>query len=72
VSILASLFFIVLGAIRWITSGGEQAKVASARSTILAALIGLVIALLAFFIVSYLLYFFTGQGLGSFQLPRLF
>src|SRR5438105_3470121 len=55
VAVLISLFFLIWGGIRWITSGGDKAKVAEARSHIIAAIVGLVIAFLAFFILTLVL-----------------
>ena len=46
-------FFILLsGAIRWITAGGDKTNIESARKTIANALIGLVILLSIFAIIS--------------------
>lgn len=70
IAVLIALFFLILGGIRWITSGGEKAKVDSARQTITAAIIGLVIAFLAFFILSLALSFF-GLSLTNLTLPRI-
>ncbi len=70
VAVLIALFFLIFGGIRWITSGGDKAKVESARGTIIAAIIGLVIAFLAFFILSLALSFF-GLSLSNLQLPTL-
>lgn len=53
VMVLAALLvfvFLIIGAFSWITSGGDKEKVASARETILHALIGLVILAVAFVI----------------------
>ncbi|MBI2011480.1 hypothetical protein HYS91_01795 [Candidatus Daviesbacteria bacterium] len=49
---LMVLVFLVIGAFNWITSGGEKEKVASARGTILNALIGLVVLAVAFVIAN--------------------
>ncbi len=68
IAVLIALFFLIFGGIRWITSGGDKAKVESARGTIIAAIIGLVIAFLAFFILSLALSFF-GLSLNNLQLP---
>jgi hypothetical protein len=46
------VIFIVLGGIRYATSGGDPEKVKKAKSTLLYALIGLAIAILANVIVS--------------------
>lgn len=47
---LAVLIFLIIGAFRWITSGGDKEAIAKARGTIVNALIGLAILALAFFI----------------------
>lgn len=46
-----TLIFIVIGGIKFITSGGDPAKVASARSSITYAVIGMVLLILAFVIM---------------------
>jgi hypothetical protein len=71
IAIIASVVFIILGGIRWITSGGDQAKIAAARSSILAAIVGLVISLAAFFILNFFVAFFTGQSFTNMKVPRL-
>ncbi len=48
---LAVLFYLILGAFSWITSGGDKEKVGGARKTIINALVGLAILALAFLIV---------------------
>ena len=70
IAVLIALFFLIFGGIRWITSGGDKAKVESARGTIIAAIVGFVIAFLAFFILSLALSFF-GLSLNNLTLPRL-
>lgn len=52
--IAGSLFFVfvfIIGAIRWISSGGDKAQIESARSTILNAVVGLIILFSLFAIV---------------------
>lgn len=44
------LFMIVMGAVQWITSGGDKEAVQKARSRITSAIIGLVLLALARFI----------------------
>lgn len=51
VAILALIFFI-WGGITWITSGGDKTKIQNARNKMVYSVIGLIIAFLAFFIVS--------------------
>jgi hypothetical protein len=54
VAVLAALFFLLWGGIKWITSGGDKEKVDSARGTITYAIIGLVIVILGYVIVSFI------------------
>lgn len=49
-AILLVLFYLVIGAFEWITSGGEKEAVGKARGKIINALIGLAILALAFLI----------------------
>lgn len=70
VAVILSLFFLIWGGVKWILSGGDKSAVESARNTIIAALIGLIIAFLAYFILSIILGFF-GLSLSALQLPRL-
>jgi len=70
VAILACLFFLIYGGIRWITSGGDEKQVEAAKSHVVAALVGLVIALAAFFILAFVGQFF-GVNLTSFNIPTL-
>ena len=69
--ILIALFFLIYGGIKWMTSGGERAKIDSARSTIINALIGLVIALCAFAIINLVIYFVIGGSTSDLSIPRL-
>lgn len=71
IGVLIALVYLVWGGVKWIMSGGEQAKIAAARAQIVHALIGLVIAFSAFMIINFVLYFFMGTGLGGLQLPKL-
>ncbi len=48
-----SVIFIILGGIRFVTSQGDSSQVSSARNTILYAVIGLVVAMMAFAIVNW-------------------
>jgi hypothetical protein len=46
---------IILGALRYVISAGDASKITQAKNTILYAVIGLVVALLAFAIVNFVL-----------------
>ncbi len=48
-----SIIMIIIGGLKYITSGGDSGKVSSAKDTILYSVIGLVVALLAQVIVSF-------------------
>lgn len=50
---LVAVVMIIVGGIRWLTSGGNEEQVELAKKTISAALIGMVIVLLAWAIVTY-------------------
>jgi large-conductance mechanosensitive channel len=60
-------FMLVLGGIKWITSGGDKGKTESARSQITAGLIGLVIVFAAWAILSLVENFF-GVDLRNFEI----
>jgi hypothetical protein len=70
IAIILCLVFLVMGGIKWSTSQGDQQKIAQARQTIIAALVGLVIAICTFFIVSLVLGVF-GLNLGQMKAPKL-
>jgi hypothetical protein len=53
---VASVIMIIVGGFRYVTSGGDSNKVAAARGTIINALIGLVIAVMAQVIVRFVLF----------------
>lgn len=65
---LAVLIYLVIGAFRWITSGGDKEAIGKARGHIVNALIGLAILALAFFITV-----LAGQivGINILSLPQV-
>lgn len=69
VAALISFIFLVLGGIRWITSGGDKEGTAKAQGTITAALIGLVIVFAAWAIVNLLQTFFGIPSVFKFEIP---
>lgn len=50
-----AVLMIIVGGIRYVTSGGDSNSVSSAKNTILYSVIGLVVALMAFAIVNFVL-----------------
>ena len=71
IAILMCVFFLIWGGIRWITSGGDKGRIDQARGTIVAAIVGLIISLLAFFITNVILIFITGKGISTMSIPTL-
>lgn len=70
-AIIIALGFLIYGGIKWIVSGGEKAAVEEARNHIIAALIGLVVVFLSYFIINIVVQFFVGTGLQNIQLPTI-
>ena len=62
IAIVAALAYLVYGGVKWIISEGDKSKVQEARSHIVAAVIGLIIVFLSYFIINLILQIF---GLGS-------
>ena len=50
-----SVIMLIIGGIRYVVSGGDQAAVTSAKNTILYAIVGIVVAFLAFAAVSFVI-----------------
>lgn len=71
IAILAALVYLVYGGFRWLVSSGDKSQVASAREHIVAAIIGLIIIFLSYFILNILLTFFGLGSLGSLKIPTL-
>lgn len=59
---IISVVMIIVGGIRYITSGGDSGKVSSAQNTVLYAVIGLIVVALAQVIVKFVLGKFVGAG----------
>ena len=60
---LISVVMLIYGGFRYIISGGDNKKVTDAKNTILYAIIGLIISLLAYAIVNFVIAAITGQNL---------
>lgn len=69
-AVLIALAFLVFGGIKWITSGGDKTAVEGARNTIVAAIVGLVIVFLSYFILNIILGLF-GLNLKTLNIPQL-
>jgi len=69
-AIVIALIWLVIGGIKWITSSGDSSKVEGARNQIIAAVIGLIVVFLSFFILNFVLTLF-GLSLTSIDIPVL-
>lgn len=61
IAALISFIFLIIGGVKWITSGGDKEGTAKAQSTITAALIGLLIVFAAWAIIRLIETFFGIQ-----------
>ena len=59
---LISVIMLVYGGLRYILSGGDSKKVTDAKNTVLYAIIGLIISMLAYAIVNFVLNSVIGVG----------
>jgi len=71
VAALIAFFFLVVGGIKWITSGGDKEQTAKAQGTITAALVGLVIVFAAWAIIRLLEAFFGFEILSTLKIPQV-
>lgn len=70
ISAVVALVFLVWGGFKWITSGGDKTKVEAARNTIIAAVVGLIVAFLAYFILAVVLGIF-GIKFENLSIPNI-
>ncbi|MDT4838723.1 hypothetical protein FQZ97_724880 [compost metagenome] len=57
-----SVIMLIIGGIRYTISGGDSSAVTSAKNTIMYAIVGIIVAVLAFAIVNFVLKGLTGVG----------
>jgi len=62
-----SVIMVIVGGLRYAISGGNSSAVTAAKNTILYALVGLVVAVLAYAIVEFVLGAATGANAGNFS-----
>ncbi len=55
-----SVIMIIIGGLRYVVSGGNATAVTAAKNTILYAIVGVIVALLAYAIINFVLQSFTG------------
>lgn len=71
IAIIIALAFLIWGGIKWITSGGEKTGVEEARNHVIAAVVGLIIVFLSYFILNLVVFFFTGENLFNIKIPTI-
>lgn len=72
IAIVIALFWLLYGGIKWILSEGDKNNVEAARNHIIAAIIGLIVIFLAYFILNLLVGFFApGSDLRNLTIPDL-
>jgi len=71
VAVIVALLYLVYGGFRWLVSGGDKSQVAAAREHLVAAIIGLVIIFLSYFILNLLLTFFRIGSLNTLTIPTI-
>jgi len=70
IAALVSFFFLLIGGVKWILSGGDKEQTAKAQGTITAALIGLVIVFAAWAILKLIETFF-GIPITTLKIPQI-
>src|SRR4030042_936165 len=68
ICIIVSIIFIIIGGIRWITSGGNKEPIVSARNTVTNGVIGLSLLLSLYLIIQFINLIF-GVNIGGFGTP---
>lgn len=72
VAFILAFFFLILGGISWLTSGGDKAAVEAARNKIISAIIGLVIVAAVWALFQLVGGVIGYNILGGFKVPTLF
>lgn len=70
VAALIALIFLIVGGIKWITSGGDKTALEGARGTVTSALIGLLIVFAAWALIRLISYLF-GLDILSVAIPKV-
>jgi cytochrome bd-type quinol oxidase subunit 2 len=59
---IVSVFMLIYGGLRYITSGGDTKRVTDAKNTVMYAIIGLIIAVLSYAIINFVITSLGGGG----------
>ena len=60
-----SVIMLIVGGLRYVISGGDSTAVQNAKNTILYAVVGIIVAILAYAVVSFVINSFSGLGSGA-------
>ena len=60
-----SVIMIIIGGLRYVISGGNSTAVTAAKNTILYAIVGVIVALLAYAVINFVLVSFAGGAGGT-------
>jgi hypothetical protein len=60
-----SVIMVVIGGLRYVLSGGNSSNITTAKNTILYAIVGLIVSLLAYALVNFVITSFVPTGAGS-------
>ena len=71
IAVIISLVYLIWGGIKWITSGGDKGNVETARNQIIAAIIGLIVAFLAWFLINLILSLFFQSSINELEIPSI-
>lgn len=72
VAAITAVLYLIYGGIKWITSRGDKTEVEAARNHIIAAITGLIVVFLAFFLINFVLQFIIpGFSITNIQIPSL-
>ena len=69
-AVVIALMYLLYGGVKWITSRGDKTEVESARNHIMAAIIGLIVVILAVFILTIVLQAF-GISMSALRIPTI-
>jgi hypothetical protein len=71
IAALVAFFYLLIGGVKWIMSGGDKEQTAKAQGTITAALIGLLIVFTAWAIIKLIETFFGLSIITKFSIPSV-
>lgn len=70
IAFILAFFYLIIGGINWITSGGDKAQLETARNRIINAIIGLILVASVWAVIS-LLFPALGLDFPNFKLPSI-